>query len=163
MGLGCSGVGEGGVVGHFGRTNLHGEVNMGEWAVIKLGCPETILHRVKKDDDYKAYQAAIAWAKKHYCAAEVTVARPDSINLIRNRLEAQVEAMRRDGMTPHDTAIACGPSTPTCRCKCPDGPCEHVFDGPFIEHRDEDGCHTGTATCSRCGMEAIVHDLWVLP
>lgn len=57
------------------------------------------------------------------------------------------------------TLIACGPSTGTCKCECATGgPCEHVWDGP----EKTDG-NLSTATCSRCGMPAIEHDMWVMP
>lgn len=61
---------------------------------------------------------------------------------------------------PVTTIHVCGPSRETCRCQCPDGPCEHVWDGPWAE--SEDGL-LQTATCSRCGMWASDHDLWVAP
>lgn len=56
---------------------------------------------------------------------------------------------------------ACGPSSKTCNCACPDGPCEHVFDGPWMEFENSEGGGGGSATCSRCGMSAIDHSLWV--
>jgi len=60
-----------------------------------------------------------------------------------------------------DDAVAifpCGPSTPTCVCKCPDGPCEHAWDGEVIES----GSVT-TVTCGRCGASAFEHSMWVGP
>ena len=56
------------------------------------------------------------------------------------------------------TAYVCGPSTDTYKCQCPNGPCEHIWDGP-IEEYDEGRCVS--ATCSRCGMTAVSHSLWV--
>ena len=47
-----------------------------------------------------------------------------------------------------------------CYCNCPEGPCEHQWDGP--EYRSEDGCLSST-TCSRCGMTAFSHDMRVAP
>lgn len=41
-----------------------------------------------------------------------------------------------------------------CYCACPEGPCQHVWDGP--EHSD-DGMVS--ATCSRCGTVAAFHDM----
>lgn len=52
----------------------------------------------------------------------------------------------------------CGGSS-NCRCQCPDGPCEHVWDGPGVDF--ENG--GGSVDCSRCGMVAMDHDLWVMP
>ena len=54
----------------------------------------------------------------------------------------------------------CGPGSAQCKCQCPDGPCEHQWDGAWYE--SEDG-RMGTSTCSRCGMHRIDHDLWVCP
>lgn len=55
--------------------------------------------------------------------------------------------------------IVCGPSTPKCRCQCPDGPCEHQWDGPEIDL----GGGAYSVTCSRCGKDAMSHDMWVAP
>jgi len=54
--------------------------------------------------------------------------------------------------------FACGPSKGPCKCECPDGPCDHVFDGP-----EETGDNYSSATCSKCGMSAITHSLWTGP
>jgi hypothetical protein len=56
----------------------------------------------------------------------------------------------------------CGGS-PKCRCQCPDGPCEHVWDGPEARGDSDGGGHWSSATCSRCNAVAMDHDLWVLP
>lgn len=55
------------------------------------------------------------------------------------------------------TIFACGPSTAQCVCECTrGGKCEHKWDGAPIE--DD---RTWTVTCSRCGMTAMSHSLWV--
>jgi hypothetical protein len=41
-----------------------------------------------------------------------------------------------------------------CYCACPDGPCQHVWDGP-----EETGDNYSSVTCSRCGTSAISHDM----
>lgn len=43
-----------------------------------------------------------------------------------------------------------------CYCACPDGPCQHVWDGPNWE--SEDRCAV-SRTCSRCGAVAMYHDM----
>lgn len=48
-----------------------------------------------------------------------------------------------------------------CYCACPDGPCQHTWDGP--EFTDTDGCFVSSATCSRCGAIAMYHDMRVMP
>ena len=58
------------------------------------------------------------------------------------------------------SAFVCGPSRPGCECNCPDGPCDHKWDGESATIDDGRG---QTVTCSRCGMYAINHDLWVGP
>ena len=45
-----------------------------------------------------------------------------------------------------------------CYCACPDGPCQHIWDGP--EFQDE-GLSSGT--CSRCGAVAAFHDMRFMP
>jgi len=46
-----------------------------------------------------------------------------------------------------------------CYCACPDGPCEHDFQGwrPFYDGRG------GEQVCSRCGMGAMTHSMRVAP
>lgn len=60
------------------------------------------------------------------------------------------------------TVFACGPGNKKCKCECPDGPCEHKWDG-WIEFEEDNGCAGATAVCSRCGMDAMTHSLWVGP
>lgn len=49
-----------------------------------------------------------------------------------------------------------------CYCACPAGPCEHVWDGPNADIRDDEGAFLGAeATCSRCRLGAMTHDLMV--
>jgi hypothetical protein len=43
-----------------------------------------------------------------------------------------------------------------CYCACPDGPCQHIWDGP--EYVSADDCMS-SVTCSRCGVPAIYHDM----
>lgn len=45
-----------------------------------------------------------------------------------------------------------------CYCACPDGPCQHVWDGP-----DLDSGSVISATCSRCGLSAFSHDMRCAP
>lgn len=49
-----------------------------------------------------------------------------------------------------------------CYCACPVGPCEHVWDGPNADIRDDEGTFLGAeVTCSRCGTGAMTHSLMV--
>lgn len=58
---------------------------------------------------------------------------------------------------PVITMFACyGSSSAECKCRCPES-CEHTWDGPFAPM-----LHGGSATCSRCGMLAITHDMQVV-
>jgi len=57
------------------------------------------------------------------------------------------------------TWTGCGCSG--CYCACPDGPCQHQWDGP--EYVEEEGGYLSSATCSRCGAVAAYHDMRVLP
>lgn len=60
------------------------------------------------------------------------------------------------------TYYACGPPSETCQCACPDS-CGHRWDGEFYEEHPPEGGGFGTVTCSKCGMHAIEHDMWVAP
>ena len=51
-----------------------------------------------------------------------------------------------------------------CKCSCPDGDCDHVWDGPEEIERYENGnVKSASSTCSKCGMSAMSHDVWVCP
>ena len=56
--------------------------------------------------------------------------------------------------------ICRGPNSEKCRCNCPES-CEHEWDGEWVIEVDSGGATLNTATCSRCGMRAIDHALWV--
>lgn len=45
-----------------------------------------------------------------------------------------------------------------CYCACPDGPCEHKWDG--APYQDDQMWST---TCSRCGILSYSHSLRVMP
>lgn len=96
---------------------------------------------------------------------------PDLIPV--GHVDAEIRSSRKQGLahllTQVDITIAgavtdriahhlCGPSERPCVCNCPGGACGHIWDGPVKEL--ENGA---TATCSRCGMEAMSHDIWVAP
>ncbi len=61
------------------------------------------------------------------------------------------------------THFTCPATAHTCACRCPDGPCEHVWNGSGRDWETPDGGFVSTATCSRCGMTAIDHSLWTGP
>lgn len=46
-----------------------------------------------------------------------------------------------------------------CYCACPDGPCQHIWDGPEYTEEPEGGGFMSSVTCSRCGAPAIYHDM----
>lgn len=51
-----------------------------------------------------------------------------------------------------------------CYCACPDGPCQHIWDGPnkpigLEEGEDERNAPGWSVTCSRCGVDAMSHDM----
>lgn len=49
--------------------------------------------------------------------------------------------------------------TSGCYCACPDGPCQHEFEG-WREFEDGNG---GERVCKHCGLGAMSHDLRVAP
>jgi len=69
-------------------------------------------------------------------------------------VRAMVEQVcKEQGWDPTKAAFHCT-DMEGCYCACPDGPCQHVWDGPEFT---DDNCIS--VTCSRCGMPAIHHDL----
>lgn len=61
-----------------------------------------------------------------------------------------------EGVEPGSIRITFDPNA--CYCDCPNGPCEHSWDGKPIE--DE---MSYSRTCSRCGAIQMFHDMRVLP
>ena len=60
------------------------------------------------------------------------------------------------------TLHQCGPSTTLCKCSCPDGDCEHVWDGPEeVERYEKGNVMSASSTCSKCGISAMSHDVRV--
>lgn len=74
------------------------------------------------------------------------------------RHDAWVQQMRAEGWTV--SGICAHNSPDACYCACPDGPCEHTWDGKPWE--SEDGCSWST-TCSRCGEICMYHSMRVGP
>jgi hypothetical protein len=66
-------------------------------------------------------------------------------------------------MTDKLKVFICGPSSDKCKCTCSQDDnsnnCEHKWDGPWTPEPDDNG--TRSVTCSRCGMSAINHDIWL--
>jgi len=65
--------------------------------------------------------------------------------------------MTESNSPPGVSFFMCGPSNAKCVCKCPDGPCDHDWDGPTIRTENSE-----SASCSKCGTEALSHSMWVL-
>jgi hypothetical protein len=98
------------------------------------------------------------WAKRGHCdkREEPTDQEIADWQAKMDRHTAEVIASLEKGVVPPDVMV-CGPGTfGVCKCNCPDGPCEHVWDGEIVE---EDGMTT--VTCSRCGKWAVNHDMWM--
>ncbi len=74
----------------------------------------------------------------------------------------------------------CGPSRGPCKCECgtelkftplsvrqnnisvPRPICGHVWNGePYYERNIEGETFLSSVTCSKCGMTAIDHDMWL--
>lgn len=63
------------------------------------------------------------------------------------------------GGDPNATAIPSTFNPNACYCACPDGPCEHDFQG----WRDFEDGSGGEQVCSRCGCGAMHHSLMTGP
>lgn len=70
-----------------------------------------------------------------------------------------LEVCKEYGWDPATTQMHVSHSD-SCYCACPDGPCQHLWNG--AEYTSDDGC-TVSITCSRCGLPAIDHDMRVGP
>lgn len=57
---------------------------------------------------------------------------------------------------------SCGPGNARCKCECcQGGPCEHQWDGEGASVTYEDGGNMESVSCSKCGMLAIDHSMWL--
>lgn len=113
------------------------------------------------------------WAKRGHCNKR-EVPTPEEIAAdeaeTEKRMAEIAESLNR-GIIP-DGVTVCGPGTfGKCKCNCPDGPCEHVWDGPIVRDEDPDAqeiegedyvpSSVMSATCSVCGKWQINHDMWI--
>lgn len=58
--------------------------------------------------------------------------------------------------------FSCGPSNARCKCECATGgPCEHRWDGEWVEEARDGGGGMASSSCSRCGMLCISHSMWL--
>jgi hypothetical protein len=71
--------------------------------------------------------------------------------------EMVAEFCELEGCDPKEVHVHASHTT-GCYCACPEGPCQHVWDGPeYIEH------NMSSVTCSRCGAVAAYHDMRCAP
>lgn len=64
------------------------------------------------------------------------------------------------GWNPKEAHVLHVSGAGKCYCACPDGPYQHIWDGPMQEFDDGNGV---SATCSRCGALAFSHDMRFAP
>jgi len=74
------------------------------------------------------------------------------------KAEARPWELRLDTEDSLQVHVCRGPSSQMCRCQCPQGPCEHQWDGPVVWEGDVE-----SVACSKCGMTRRSHDLWTMP
>lgn len=69
------------------------------------------------------------------------------------------KALAHLGCAPDEQAqFHCHDYRADCYCACPDGPCQHEWNGPW-----EESDYGGSITCSRCGMDNMSHALRTAP
>lgn len=74
---------------------------------------------------------------------------------LRNKRNQAIEALAEKYGIHH---VIFNPNA--CYCACPDGPCEHKWNGPDYISQDQT---LTSVTCSRCGAIAAYHDMRVGP
>lgn len=74
-------------------------------------------------------------------------------------VEAMVEAVCKKHGWDRGSAIVHHSHSHGCYCACPDGPCQHIWDGPEVTSDEEDQGFWSSASCSRCGAVAMFHDM----
>lgn len=70
--------------------------------------------------------------------------------------KAVLEMCKENGWDPAKVAFHTSNSGP-CYCACPEGPCQHIWDGP--EYVEKDQGYMSSTTCSHCGAVAAYHDM----
>lgn len=70
-------------------------------------------------------------------------------------------ACARHGFDPSKAYTSFNPDA--CYCACPDGPCEHDWQGWRDIEDDAGNMCGGERVCARCGMGAMSHDIRVAP
>ena len=75
---------------------------------------------------------------------------------------AAVAIYAEHGWDPREACLHVS-GTGGCYCACPDGPCQHVWDGPEYTEEPEGGGFMSSVTCSRCGAPAIYHGMRCMP
>lgn len=72
--------------------------------------------------------------------------------------EAVVAACKTMGWDPSQAHVHAS-HTGGCYCACPNGPCQHVWDGPEVTSDEEDQGFWSSGSCSRCGAVQMYHDI----
>lgn len=100
----------------------------------------------------------------------VLVPRPtdDEFAALAAKRDAAIEAVlqavcEKHGLDPKFTRFHSRDYGAPCYCACPDGPCQHVWDGPEATSDEEDAGFWSSATCSRCKAVAMYHDMRCMP
>jgi hypothetical protein len=65
------------------------------------------------------------------------------------------------GWDPKETMVHTSPGMNSCYCACPDGPCQHKWNGPEHSELDESDKYVVmvSGTCSLCGAVQAYHDI----
>lgn len=71
-------------------------------------------------------------------------------------IERVIQAVCDEQGWPRSEVNAHASHSHGCYCACPDGPCQHIWDGD--QYVSEDECLMST-TCSLCGAIAAYHDM----
>ncbi len=75
-------------------------------------------------------------------------------------IAAMVDAICAENGWDRDTACVHVSHADECYCACPNGPCQHIWDGPDYVSEDQSMI---SVTCSRCGVVAAYHDMRCAP
>lgn len=83
-------------------------------------------------------------------------------------VEAMVDAVCKEHGWDRSKVGVHASHTHGCYCACPDGPCQHQWDGPEVplgleEGEPESEAHGWARSCSRCGVDAMSHDMRCAP
>lgn len=133
---------------------------LGDYVCYDDYCALAAAHAAQAAELEELRQKAVDLAHRHQAAAALDADMTDApdFEALRAKRNASIanEGKRLAAELGLDGPLFCSHDPNACYCACPDGPCEHKWDGEPWESTD--GC-AWSVTCSRCGETSMSHSM----